>query len=88
MSQEKPPEHHEDGVDVPHDRIEPDTLRNLIQEFVTRDGSDWGDAGGTLEEKVGLVLQQLRDKKVKVVFDLTSQTANIVVCRRTAGEQP
>jgi hypothetical protein len=52
----------------------------MIQEFVTRDGADWGDAGCTLEDKVEQVLRQLKYKKVKVVFDLTSQTANIVVC--------
>jgi uncharacterized protein YheU (UPF0270 family) len=81
MSQEKPADNQEEGVEVPYDRLDPETLRNLIQEFVTREGSDWGDRDGTLEDKVGQVLQQLRDKKVKVVFDLTSQTANIVVCR-------
>jgi uncharacterized protein len=81
MSQEKTTDHHEQGVDVPYERINPDTLRNLIQEFVTREGSDWSDADGTLEDKVGQVLRQLRDKKVKVVFDLSTQTANIVVCR-------
>ena len=81
MSQKKPAEHHEEGIEVPYDRIDPETLRNMIQEFVTRDGADWGDAGCTLEDKVEQVLRQLRDKKVKVVFDLTSQTANIVVCR-------
>ncbi len=71
----------EEGVEVPFERIEPGTLRTMIQEFVTRDGADWGDAGGTLEEKVDQVLQQLRTKQVKVVFDLTSQTTNIVPCR-------
>jgi hypothetical protein len=81
MSQEKPADHREEGLEVPYDRIHPETLRNMIQEFVTRDGADWGDAGCTLEDKVEQVLRQLRDKKVKVVFDLTSQTANIVVCR-------
>jgi hypothetical protein len=81
MSQKKPADHREEGLEVPYDRINPDTLRNMIQEFVTRDGADWGDAGCTLEDKVEQVLRQLRDKKVKVVFDLTSQTANIVVCR-------
>jgi uncharacterized protein YheU (UPF0270 family) len=76
-----PEDHHEEGIDVPYGRINPDTLRNMIQEFVTRDGADWGDAGCSLEDKVEQVLQQLRDKKVKVVLDLRSQTANIVVCR-------
>ncbi|PLX86637.1 MAG: hypothetical protein C0617_00645 [Desulfuromonas sp.] len=53
----------------------------MIQEFVTRDWSDFGDDSYTMEGKIAQVLQQLRDKKVKVVFDLKSQTANIVVRR-------
>lgn len=81
MSQKKPAGQHEEGVAVPYDRINPDTLRKMIQEFVTRDGADWGEAGCTLEDKVEQVLRQLRSKKVKIVFDLASQTANIVVCR-------
>ena len=81
MAREKPTDHHEDGVEVPCDRIHPETLRNLIREFVTRDGSDWSDSAGTLEDKVEQVLQQMRDKKAKIVFDLTSQTANIVAGR-------
>ena len=78
MSQDKTTEHHEEGVVIPYDQLNPDTLHRMIQEFVTRDGADWGDAGGTLEDKVKQVMQQLRNKKIKVVFDLTSQTANLV----------
>ncbi len=81
MSEERPTDHREEGVDVPYERIDPETLRKLLQEFVTREGSDWSEADGTLEDKVEQVLQRLRDRKVKVVFDLTLQTANIVVCR-------
>jgi len=68
----------EDGVEIPYEKLDAQTLRNLIQEFVTRDGADWGDAGGTLEEKVAQVIRQLKQKKIKVVFDLQSETANIV----------
>ncbi|MCX5876929.1 MAG: YheU family protein [Deltaproteobacteria bacterium] len=71
----------EKGVDVPYERLDPETLRNVIEEFVTRDGADWGEAGGTLEEKVNQVMQQLRSRKIKIVFELNSQTANIVVNR-------
>jgi len=81
MSQKKPAAQHENGIEVPYERINPDTLRKMIQEFVTRDGADWGETGCTLEDKVEQVLQQLKSRKVKVVFDLASQTANIVVCR-------
>ena len=73
---------HEQGVDIPHEQLDPQTLRRLIQEFVSRDGADWGDTGGSLEEKVAQVMRQLRENQVKVVYDLASQTANLVACRR------
>ena len=78
--QEQTIDHHEKGVDVPYDQIDPETLRNMIQEFVTRDGADWSDPGGALEDKIAQVLKQLKNKQVKVVFDLKSETANIVSC--------
>jgi len=72
--------HLEKGVDVPYDQIAPETLRNMIKEFVTRDGADWGDPGGALDDKIAQVLTQLKNNQVKVVFDLESETANIVPC--------
>jgi len=71
----------EEGVEVPYQEISPEALRNLIQEFVSRDGADWGEAGCTLDDKVEQVLGQLRQKIARVVFDLQTQTANIVVRR-------
>ena len=68
----------EEGVVVPHDRISPDTLRKMVEDFVTRDWSELTDAGRTLDEKIEQVIQQLEDGKVKVVFDLTTKTCNII----------
>ncbi len=72
---------HEQGVEIPWDRINPDTLRNMVSEFVTREWADLSDSGYTLDEKIGQVLRQLHDNKAKVVFDLSSTTWNIAVCR-------
>jgi len=69
----------EQGVDIPLDRINPATLVNMIKEFVTREWADLGDSGCTQDDKVGQVMQQLRDGKAKVVFDLKSETWNIIV---------
>jgi len=55
-------------------------LHGLIEEFVTRNGADWDNEGCTLADKVGQVVQQLKNKKVMIVFDHRSQTANIVAC--------
>ena len=76
--QQKPSE---EGVEIPLDRIEADILRGLIGEFVTREWEELGDARFTLENKIEQVHRQLKEHKAKVVFDLSSNTANIVVCR-------
>ncbi len=73
--QSNQPAHYEDGVDVPWDSINPDTLRNLIAEFVTR---EWSDTEYTLDTKIEQVLKQLRNGQAKIVFDINSKTCNIV----------
>lgn len=72
----------EEGVEVPFEKLSPDTLHNLIAEFVTREWEEIGDSSHTLDEKITQVLQQLRTKKAKVVFDLRTETCNIVAGER------
>lgn len=81
MADNKPMRSQEQGVDVPYEQLDPEALQNLIQEFVTRDGNDWGDVNGALENKVAQVMQQLRNRQARIVFDLKSQTANIITHR-------
>lgn len=69
----------EDGVEVPFDRIDPDTLRNLISEFVTREWEEIGESSYTIDAKIEQVYLQLKEKKAKVVFDLKANSCNIVV---------
>jgi uncharacterized protein YheU (UPF0270 family) len=75
---ERPDEGQEAGIEIPFARIEPETLRRMIEEFVSRDGADWAESGCALEDKVRQVLRQLRDGQVRVVYDQKSQTANLV----------
>lgn len=73
--QEKPPE---EGIEIPLERINPDTLRNMLSEFVTR---EWADEECTLETRIEQVLGQLRERKAKVMYDFRTETWNIVQCR-------
>ena len=68
----------EEGVIVPVEQISPATLRNLVMEFVTRDWSELTDGGSSLERKTEQVLRQLQEGKVLIVFDLTTETCNLV----------
>ena len=68
----------EEGIEIPLDRINPDTLRNMLAEFVTR---EWADEEHALESSIEQVLRQLRERKAKVMYDFRTETWNIVECR-------
>jgi uncharacterized protein YheU (UPF0270 family) len=52
--------------------LKPDTLIALIEEFVTRDATDYGDRERTLGDKLEDVMRQLRRGKMRIVFDADS----------------
>ena len=63
---------------IPYEKLSPEALRGLIEEFVTRPGTDTGYTEGSLEENVEMVMMQLKLGDVLVVYDATMQTANII----------
>lgn len=67
-----------EGVEVPYEQLDPDTLRNVISEFVTRDWEEMGSGSYTLEQKIEQVMAQLKNGKAKLVFDPLSSTCNII----------
>lgn len=71
-------DHSEEGIEIPVERINPETLRRMIEEFVTREWSELSDSGYSMDEKVDRVLQQLHDRQARVVFDSSSETWNII----------
>ena len=68
----------EQGLVIPYEKLSVQALQGLIEEVVTRNGTDNGYTQATLEQNVAMVMDQLRRKEVVVVFDESTQTANIV----------
>jgi uncharacterized protein YheU (UPF0270 family) len=52
----------------------PATLRAIVQEFVTRDGTDHS----SIEQRIDGVLRQLEAGKIELHFDAETHTCNIV----------
>jgi uncharacterized protein YheU (UPF0270 family) len=67
----------EEWVYISYDQIMPDMLRDLIEEFIAKEGSFLPEI--LLEKKVEKILERLKEGKVKIAFELVSETANIVV---------
>ena len=66
------------GVKIQYDQLSSEALNGVIEEFVTRDGTDYGEKEISLETKIFQVLDQLKSGKAVIVFDQESQTCNIV----------
>jgi len=62
------------GIRIPADQLAPETLRNVIEEFVTRDGTDLVEA----ETKIRSVEILLRRGEVEIWFDQATQSCNIL----------
>jgi uncharacterized protein YheU (UPF0270 family) len=69
-------------IEVPYSSLKPPTLRALIEEFVTRDTTDYGERERTLDEKVADVMRQLQRGEAQVAFEPETGTVNIIVARR------
>jgi hypothetical protein len=63
---------------IPHDQLEVDTLTRLIEDFVTRDGTDNGD-DTPLETRVLRVRQALTKGQALIVFDPQSEQCQLML---------
>ena len=64
-------------VEIPHRALSVEALRGLIEEFVTREGTDY-DREYSLEDKRNAVRRQLDRGEAIIVFDPETETANII----------
>lgn len=71
---------------VPWDKLSPAVLSNVIEEFVTREGTEYGETDVPLATKVAQVRRQLDKGDIVVLFDGKSETVNLVPKREVPPE--
>lgn len=63
---------------IPHQQLSADALNALVEDFVTRDGTDYGTMEVSLAQKSRQVIRQLQQGKIVIVYDAATETCNIV----------
>lgn len=63
---------------IPYEQLSSDALQGLIEEFITREGTDYGLEEVSLNHKVEQVKQLLKRREVVVVFDLTTESVSLL----------
>lgn len=65
-------------IEIAYDRLSTDALYGVLKEFVTRDGTDYGERDVILETKISEVRGQLKSGKAVIVFDPDLESCNIL----------
>jgi hypothetical protein len=66
------------ALKIPYDQLSIEALHGVIEEFVTRDGTNYGEVEVSLDTKISQVLGQLKSGKAVIVFDQATETCNIL----------
>lgn len=63
---------------IPHRALSPEALQGLLEEFVTRDGTDYGERETPLAVRVDQVRRHLESGRAVILFDEATGSSTIV----------
>ena len=64
-------------VVVPYTELAADLLDAVVESYVLREGTDYGEKEFSLEAKVAHVIGQLKRGEARIVFDPETETVSI-----------
>ena len=65
-------------VEVPLERLDEQVLKALLEEFSSRDGTDYGARETTLEERVAQLSHSLKMSELAILYDADSEQWDLV----------
>ncbi len=66
---------------IPLERLSEDVFNGLVEEYILRDGTDYGTTELSLEEKKSRLMKQLKKGDVKVVYSSLTEDCTLIPSR-------
>ncbi|CAG8999065.1 MAG: hypothetical protein CENE_01029 [Candidatus Celerinatantimonas neptuna] len=63
---------------IPWQQLNSETLTNLLESFVLREGTDYGEQACSFEQKVSQLRQQLEQGEIVVVYSELHESVNLM----------
>lgn len=63
---------------IPYDELSPDALQALVEDFVTRDGTDYGAEDISTKEKASRLLALLKSGDMLITYDEQTQSCGLI----------
>jgi uncharacterized protein len=70
-----------DAIKIPYQSLSADALRGVIEDYVTREGTDYGHRDYRLNEKRAQVRAQLERGEIVITFDPRTASTTLVPTR-------
>jgi len=64
---------------IPFEQLDSDTLRKLVEDFITREGTEYGEEEMPLKDKIDLVIDQLKTGETVITWSTETESSNIVM---------
>jgi uncharacterized protein YheU (UPF0270 family) len=65
-------------VEVPHTALSPEVLERLVESFVLREGTDYGEREFTHMQKVAQVIAQLERGEARILYDPETESVTLL----------
>lgn len=72
-------------IKIPPEQLSQETLDAVIESFVLREGTDYGDVEFSLADKIAQVRRQIAKGDIVLVYDETLETCNLLSKRDYAS---
>lgn len=79
-----PPDYDDDEagvIEIPYQSLSKEALAGIVDEFASRDGTDYGEFECSLDDKIAQIEVQLKAGHLTLLFDPISQSCQIVNSR-------
>ena len=64
---------------IPHEKLSKEALHGVLEEFINREGTDYGLTEVSFDDKCDQVMAQIKRGQVFIVFDHDSQSVGLML---------
>ena len=68
-------------MQIPYDQLSADTLTAILEEYASREGTEYGEVDYSLAQKVTMLRKQLERGDVGISFDTQTETCSLINLR-------
>jgi len=67
-----------DEMIIPYEQLDEITLNNLIEQYILREGTDYGEIEYSLEQKANQILQQIKLKSIYIIYSELNESVTLI----------